>query len=201
MRKLLLTISLALLLPQLAGAWTPRFSYGLEWGYTGTFLKTAQHNFICNEGYRIIENPTVLRYFSNGLVMAGAGADLGNNLNLSVYSGVQGIYSERLAIPLEMRVKWCPGGLHADGLLLMAGSGLSFPVKYPRETGFIAQAGGGYRIVLNRTMSVDLTARWNFTLDHEDIIDPDTRRTVPRSLISSNTAEYQAINLSIALNF
>ena len=70
-----------------------------------------------------------------------------------------------------------------------------------RETGFIAQAGGGYRIVLNRTMSVDLTARWNFTLDHENIIDPDTRRTVPRSLISSNTAEYQAVNLSIALNF
>lgn len=200
MKKAALVI-LLMTLPVLMRAGGPRLSFGLEWGYTSTFLKTSQHNFICEEGYRIIENPVSWRYLSNGAVLARAGADLTENINLSLYSGLLGVYSKRWIVPLELRMRWCPSGLYNEGILLQAGGGLGFPTSSLYETGARAVAGVGYRLPIYRTLSVDLILSWNFTLDSETILDPDTGDKVPRYRITSNSTEYQAFNLSIALNF
>ena len=199
--KRLLPVLLLILLSMPARAAWPRFSFGLEWGYTATFLKTSQHNYICSEGYRIIENPVSWRYFSNGSVLVNAGADIGKYINLSVYSGLQGVYSKRWVVPAMLRIRWCPAGLASDGFLFMAGSGATFPTKVLRETGMESQLGVGYRLALIKGLSVDILFSYNFTLDSENIVDPDTRTYVRRSLMTTNSTEYQAVNLSVALNF
>ena len=179
----------------------PRFSFGLEWGYTATILKTSQHNYICSEGYRIIDNPVSWWYYSNGSVLANAGLDLNDNINLSAYSGLLGVYSRRWVIPAELRIRWCPAGLSSDGWLIHGGAAATFPTSSLYETGFRAIAGGGYRLALSNTISVDFLVSLNFTLDSENITDPDTRTLVPRSSITSNSTEYQAVNFSVAINF
>lgn len=201
MKKLLSLWLLLLLSSALLRAGLPRISWGLEWGYTGTFLKTAHQNFICNEGYRIVENPVYSNYFSNGSVLANAGVDMTGKLNLSLYSGLQGVYSKRWMVPLELRARWCPSGLYSDGLILTGGGGLAFPTSPLRETCFRARAGVGYRMALIKEMSVDFIFSWMFTTDREMLIDPDTHLYVPPTMITRNTAEYQAFNFSVALNF
>ncbi len=199
--KRLPLVLLLILSPLVLRAGMPRITWGLEWGYTATILKTSQHNFVCDEGYRIIENPVSWRYFSNGSVLACAGADITEHINLSAYTGLQGVYSRRWVVPAMLRMKWSPAGLRSDGFMLVAGGGLTFPTTVLRETGMETQAGVAYRIALIRGLSLDLLLTWNFTLDWENITDPDTRQWVPRSKITNNSTEYQALNLSIALNF
>ena len=201
MRKLFPLLLLMILLSVPARAGAPRFTWGLEWGYTATFLKTSQHNFICSEGYRIIDNPVTWRYFSNGSVLVNAGADITRTLNLSLYSGIQGVYSKRWVVPAMLRMRWRPGGLDSDGFMVMAGGGPVFPTTVLRETGLESQLGIGYRLALLHGISVDFLLSWNCTLDSERIVDPDTHKYVSRSQMTTNSAEYQAINFSMALNF
>ena len=201
MKKLFPILFVILLLPAPLRAGMPRITFGAEWGYTGTFLKTSQHNYICSEGYRIIDNPVTFWYYSNGSVLLNAGCDITKKLNLSAYSGLQGVYSHRWVVPVMLRARWCPGGLDSDGWLLFAGGGATFPTAVLRETGAEAQLGVGYRIALLHGISVDLLLSWNATLDSESIVDPDTHRFVPRSQMTQNTTEYQGINISLALNF
>ena len=107
MKKLLLT--LALLMPAAGlSAWTPKPSFGIEWGYTGTFLRTHQYNYIYSAGSRIIDNGSMWWYYSNGSILANAGLDVSSKVNLSVYSGLLGVYSRRWMVPVELRARWCP---------------------------------------------------------------------------------------------
>ena len=201
MKRLLATLTAVLAAAVSLGAQDSRLSYGLEWGYTATFLKTAQHNFICAEGYRITETPRSWQYFSNGSIMANAGVDLGRSFNLSVYSGIIGVYSDRWTVPAELRLRFCPAGLLSDGAVLHAGTAALFPLIPLYETGFRANLGGGYRLSLYKGISVDFLLSFNFTLDHERLRDPDTMDYVPRARIVWNTAEYYAVNASVAINF
>lgn len=201
MRKLVSIFLLLLCTATLLHAGKPRLSYGLEWGYSGTFLKTSQHNYICSEGYRIVDNPVTWRYFSNGSVLGNVGVSLNDNINLSVYSGLLGVYSKRWMVPVELRARWCPSGLYSDGLIVHAGAAVNFPTASLYETGMRAIAGAGYRVAVFRSISVDLLISYNFTLDSETIMDPDTRKPVHRTMIETNTTEYQAVNISLAINF
>ena len=184
-----------------AMAWTPHFSYGLEWGYTATFFKHAHYNFICSEDYRINEKYNTWWYYSNGSVLANAGVDLTKTLNVSAYSGLIGVYSHRWVIPAEMRVRFCPAGNGNDGPVFQAGGGAVFPTSTLTETAARGLLGGGYRFAIFRSMSVDFLLSFNLTWDHDLIKDPDTQAYVPHSAISSNMSEYYAVNLSVALNF
>lgn len=200
MKKTLLTLA-ALLYAACVLAWTPRFSYGLEWGYTGTFLRTRQHNYIYSEGARIIDNSAVWWYYSNGAVLANAGADLTNHLNLSVYSGLLGVYSRRWMVPVELRARWCPSGLASDGFIAHTGAALVFPTTTLKETAVRLNIGAGYRFLVYKHISVDFLASFNLTSDHDQIRDPDTNEYVPRSKVSSNLSEYWGVNIGAALNF
>lgn len=184
-----------------ARAGGPRLSWGLEWGYTATFLRTSQHNFVCAEGYRIIENPDTWRYFSNGSLLAGVGMDVFDKFNASLYSGLLGVYSKRWVVPAELRLTYCPTGLHTDGLLFHAGAALTYPTSVLQDSGWRAEAGAGYRIAVFGNVSVDFKLSLNITLDHDILTDPDTGLSVPRSDIKSDTSEYHGINVSLGINF
>lgn len=200
MKKFLTILALALCACS-ASAWTPRFSYGLEWGYTGTFLKTHQYNYIYSAGSRIVDNGAYPWYYSNGSVLANVGLDVSSHINLSVYSGLLGVYSRRWFVPVEFRTRWCPGGLDNDGPVFHAGEAVAFPTTTLRETASRTTLGGGYRFMVYRHISVDFLLSFNLSTDHDRIIDPDTGEYVSRTVMTSNNSQYWGINISAAINF
>lgn len=184
-----------------AEARIPHISYGLEWGYTATFFKHADYNFICNEGYRINDNINIWRYFSNGAIMANVGMDITPRLNVSAYSGLLGVYARRWVIPAELRFRFCPSGLDVTGPVFHAGVAAVYPTSTLTDTGARGVLGGGYRFAIYKSLSVDFLLSVNLTVDHDRITDPDTKEYVLRKDITSNVSEYCALNLSVALNF
>ncbi|MBP5522558.1 MAG: hypothetical protein J6X82_09085 [Bacteroidales bacterium] len=203
MKKILLAAFLLVFVPfAKAGAGDfPRISYGLEWGYTGTFLRSWQYNYICSEGYRIVDSDEAWRYFSNGIFLANAGLDLGDKLNVSVYAGLSGVYFRRWMIPLEARLRFCPSGLDTSGFICYMGAGAMFPVSVLYKTNLGAKLGVGYRVSVFRNISVDFLLSAHFTTDHDQITDPDTKQLVPAQDITKNAAQYTAVCLSAAINF
>lgn len=199
--KKALTIILALLLMASGMHARPRFSYGLEWGYTGTFLKTWQYNYIYSSGSRIVDNSEAWRYFSNGSILACIGADLGNKVNLSAYSGLLGVYSRRWMVPVELRARWCPAGLSENGPVLHLGGAAAFPTASLYETAARINLGGGYRVKVYGNTCVDFLLSFQVCSDHESITDPDTGMYVPTRDITLNLVEYWGLNFSVALNF
>ena len=179
----------------------PHISYGFEWGYTGTFLRSWQYNYICNEGFRIVDSDEVWRYFSNGTFLVNAGVDLADKLNLSVYSGLSGVYFRRWMIPLEARARFCPSGLDHTGFICYMGAGAMLPVSVLRNANFGAKIGAGYRVSVFRTISVDFLLSAHFTTDHDRITDPDTKQYVPAADITKNASQYTALCISAAINF
>ena len=200
-KKILLILLVLLPVFQARAGGFLRPSFGLEWGYTGTFLWTWQHNFICNEGYRIIEDDAVWRYFSNGMMEANAGVDLGSKVNVSVYSGLMGVYFRRWMIPLELRARYCPSGLLQNGFICYAGVGGMFPTTTRTDTNLGFKLGAGYRVSVFRSISVDFLLSAHCTTDHDSIIDPDTKQRVPTLDITNCGAQYMALCASIAINF
>lgn len=201
MRKLASILAAMMLFPLAMQAGEPHFSYGLEWGYTATFFKHATHNFICSEGYRINDDINTWRFFSNGAVMANVGVDLTPRLNVSAYTGLLGVYSRRWVIPAELRFRYCPSGLAANGPIFHAGAAAVYPTTTLTDTGARGLVGGGYRLAIYKTLSVDFLISFNLTVDHDLITDPDTREYVLRKDITSNVSEYCGVNMSVALNF
>ncbi len=200
MKKLLLTAILILQASVLL-AWKPKPSFGLEWGYTGTFLRTHQYNYIYSAGSRIIDNGSNWWYYSNGSVLAGAGLDVSRTVNLSVYSGLLGVYSHRWMVPVELRTSWCPAGLEEDGLITHAGVAATFPTSTLMETTARINLGAGRRFKVYRHISVDFQMSFNLTLDHDIIHDPDTHAYILPDKTVRNYSEYWGVNISAALNF
>ena len=200
MKHLLLPALLVLLAAPLQ-ARVPRISYGLEWGYTGTFLRTHQYNYIYSAGSRVIDNDSFWWYYSNGTVLANAGLDLGSKVNMSVYSGLLGVYSRRWMVPVELRTRWCPSGLDQNGLVTHLGIAATFPVTTLQETSGRINIGAGYRVMVYRHISIDFLMSAVVTADHDLIRDPDTEYYVPRMNITRNYSEYWGINVSAAINF
>ena len=199
--KRLASILLLIAVSAAAWAWTPRISYGLEWGYTGSPLKTHQYSYIYSAGSRITDNGAQWRYFSNGSLLAGAGLDVSSKVNLSLYSGLVGVYSERWMVPLELRARWCPKGLTAGGPIAHAGAAAMFPTSSLLETAGRINVGGGWRCMVYKHISIDLLLSLNATLDHDILYDPDTRVPIMSSDIMRNYSEYWGVNFSLAINF
>lgn len=200
MKRFLLAILLILNAFSLM-AWKPKPSFGLEWGYTGTALRTYQHNYIFSAGSRIIDNGSVWRYFSNGSILAGAGLDVSQSVNLSLYSGVLGVYSHRAMIPVELRASWCPSGLEEDGLITHAGIAATFPTKESTDMAARINIGAGRRFKVYKHISVDFKMSFHLTFDHDIIYDPDTEARILSEDIVRNYSEYWGLNVSAAINF
>ena len=198
-KKLLILLLMACSLEALA--WKPNVSYGLEWGYTASFLRTVRYSYICSDGYRIVDNSAGFNYFSNGSILANVGLDVLPKLNVSLYSGLIGVWSDRWMVPVELRLRFCPAGLYEDGFIYSLGTSANFPTKTLRETCLRASAGAGYRVAVFRDISVDFLLSVGYSTDHDQIKDPISGDIVTYSNISHNDSGYLGISLSAAINF
>ena len=202
MKKAAVILSLMLALHAVAYAGGPRFSYGMEWGYTGSFLKTHQYNYIYSAGSRIIDYwPPQAGFFSNGTFLVNGGLDLSEQVNLSLYTGIEGVWSDRWMVPVQVRARWCPAGLEHNSFLHHAAADLTFPVTPTYLSSLGLHVGSGYRLMVYKSISVDFLLSLSIVGDHDQLIDPDEHYYIPQKDIMLNLSEYWGLNFSIALNF
>ena len=72
----------------------PRFTYGIEWSYIGTFFNHFHHNYITSDGYRENEQDSYFSYRNNAQILLNAGCNISKRFNLSIYAGYGGLYGK-----------------------------------------------------------------------------------------------------------
>ena len=80
----------------------PRFTYGIEWSYIGTFFNHFHHNYITSDGYRENELDSYFSYRNNAQILLNAGCNIGKRFNLSIYAGYGGLYGTKV-FPVSLR--------------------------------------------------------------------------------------------------
>ncbi len=177
-----------------------RVTFGLEWGYVATFQSGHYFNFFAPEGYRVESKENRFGLISNADMYAHVGYNLSRNWNLSLYFGYEGIADIHKAVPVSLRMtRYFAGNQGEDRWLAFADLGSGICLKQDIQEIFTAKIGGGYRLALSRTASIDfiLSARTIYT--HPQIT--YDKVPIPLDRTNRNIAYVSAISLGMALNF
>ena len=78
----------------------PRFTYGIEWSYIGTFFNHFHHNYITSDGYRENEQDSYFSYRNNAQILLNAGCNISKSLPCIVARDIlynEGYYASPLA--------------------------------------------------------------------------------------------------------
>jgi hypothetical protein len=180
---------------------TSKFTWGVEWGYVASFHYGIHHNFFSEDGYRVdIDNSSEFSYQGNGDVYIHLGCDLSDRLNLSVYSGLTGMHAFHKAIPVSLRLsRYFDLNKGTDKLIAFADAGSGLCIKDNMQLILSGKIGGGYRITLSPSSSIDILLAYRMTLTHPEVIYDGY--TVPMKWINRNNAYISAISVSLGLNF
>lgn len=177
----------------------PLFTYGLEWSYSAIFNVTWHHNFIADDG-RVNIKGTRLLYENHGEILAHAGINVGNNVNLSIYTGYTGIIGDVRLLPISLRCTWFYGrdaGRSRWFSFIDSGSGIS--LSRVHASCYSGKAGGGYRVRLSRSAGLDFNIAYRLTYAAPDIYDYGDR--VPESDIKRNDNYLSSVMIGIGLTF
>ena len=178
----------------------PRFTFGAEWGYIGTFYSGYHFNFFAPEGYRVDPRHHEFTYISNAEAYLHAGYSFSDKYNLSLYLGCSAIGEYHYSIPVSIRLtRYYRENSKRDRWLsfIDVGSGVSMK-EHPQEL-LSAKAGLGYRISLSSTTKLDFTAALRTVLTHPDI--DYYGSFIEHDRINRNNAYMSAFSLSMALTF
>ncbi len=179
-----------------------RFHWGVEWGYGASgFMYWSNNYFDAKVGYRIWDEGHEFAFVPNAYAGLYAGFDLGRRINLSLFSGTMGIYSDRQVIPLGLRATYAFRGQDSQGALAFLGGGLCFHDLFVSAPGQYLQLGGGYRIKLGGKMDMDLLAHLRACDDHPPIWDEENGSYVDAANIRKNLAVYTSFEVGVAFRF
>lgn len=176
----------------------PDITFGVEWGYIGTFFSGYHHNFFSNEGYRVDQDDYGLTFISNADAYVHAGYNLDDNWNISLYIGGTGLAGFAPALPVSIRgTRYFGEEYEADRwfAFLDLGSGISLK-KNPQEI-LAGKIGGGYRISLSRLSKLDFIVSARMTYTHQNITYKGT--SIDRRFINRNNAYAAALSLGISI--
>lgn len=178
----------------------PRFTFGAEWGYIGTFYSGYHFNFFAPEGYRADPRHYEFTYISNAEAYLHAGYSFNEKYNLSLYLGFTSIGEYHHAIPISVRLTRYYRENHKKDRWLAfidLGSGASIK-EHPQEL-LSGKAGLGYRLSLSRSTKLDFIAALRTVLTHPDVDYYGT--IIEHDRINRNNAYMSAFSLSMALTF
>lgn len=180
---------------------SPEVKYGVEWGYTATFLDAARYDYVDPvDGYRVDESTVDAYLYSNAHVSANIGIYFGNHFCTAIYAGYEGIKQDKRIFPVTVRASYYFKDYRSDGAFcfLEGGTGIHPNDKFVSNIGRI---GAGYRLSLSRKGSLDLLMSLKLTGDRPEIANIHTGYPVPEHYIRYSNALYGAATLGIALNF
>ena len=108
--KRLLVIIIALSAAGILNAGNPhareykKFTCGAEWNYISSFHYIIHHNFFSDVGYRVDLKENGFGCKSNADVYVHLGYNLSQKWNISIYTGVAGVYYINKIVPFSLRV-------------------------------------------------------------------------------------------------
>ncbi len=175
-------------------------TFGIEWGYVATFWNGHFYNFFAPEGYRMEDRQNELGFISNADMYAHIGYDFNTKWNLSIYVGYEGIADIHKAVPVSLRVtRFFGADPETDRWLVFADAGSGICIKMSPQEIMTAKLGGGYRLALSRTTSLDFILSARFTRTHPQIM--YDKAPIQLSRTNKNVAYTASISVGMALNF
>ncbi len=202
MRKLLIIISLVLIpLGLMSKEKASRhFTYGVEWNYIASFHCGVHHNFFSEEGYRVNLNQQSFDFESNGEVNLHCGYNIKDNWNISLYSGIVGIYDIGKSVPVSFRfTRFFKEDRRGDRWLCYLDAGSGICLKKNPQMIAVGKVGGGYRLSLSNTSKMDLLFAYRMSLTHPQIVFDGY--SVPSDMTNRNNAYVSALSIGISLTF
>ena len=207
MRRTLLILLLSCLCGPLSAAgdgWAARhLEYGVEWGYTATFLYSYHFNYLSESvGARIDSRDALFSYKSNGHVQAFAGIRFARRFSVDAVIGWAGVYEERRVYPVTLRGTCFFPGYDRDGWKVFAEGGLCSCASLADKPVAIAKAGFGRRLMLGTRSALDLSLSLQGVSDHPiGVYDPMRGVSVPNDNLRRSDCDYLSLNFSLALCF
>ena len=179
-----------------------RFTWGLEWGYSGVFLDSHSFNYFTTDGVRVQDSDTVFELNSCGVVLVDAGVNIGDHLTAAFYTGYTAVYEARKVIPYSLRATYFFKGCDNAGWKAFLDAGSAFPLKgsFNRKPLFTAKAGTGYRIPIYKNFCLDGFVALQFAADHPmDIRDKYTHMPVPHEVLRRSDRSTVSLMLGLSL--
>lgn len=204
--KRLLVIIIALSAAGILNAGNPhareykKFTCGAEWNYISSFHYIIHHNFFSDVGYRVDLKENGVGCKSNADVYVHLGYNLSQKWNISIYTGVAGVYDINKIVPFSLRVtRYFRPDNQGDRWFsfIDGGSGISL-TRHPQAVA-AAKAGAGYRIALSNASKLDFLLMYRMTLTHPEL--EFDGYEVPINMINRNNVYVSAISIGMSLTF
>ena len=181
-----------------------RFTWGLEWGYSGVFLDSHNFNYFTTDGVRVQDSDTFFEIKSCGLALINAGIEFADHWSAGLHTGYTAVYEARKVIPYSLRMSYFFNGCDSDGWKVFLDAGSAYPLKgsFNRKPLFLAKVGGGYRIPIYKNFCLDGFFALQFAADHPfEIRDKYTHQLVPPHELrrSDRSTVSFAVGLSLSL--
>lgn len=202
MRKVLIVIVLLLLPLGLISKekGSRRLTYGAEWNYIASFHCGTHYNFFSEEGYRVDLNQQTFDYESNGDVYLHCGYNIKENWNISLYSGIAGIYDIGKSVPVSLRfTRYFKEDGRGDRWLCYLDAGSGICLKQNPQMIAVGKIGCGYRMSLSKSTKMDFIIAYRMSLTHSPIVFDGY--PVPFEMTNRNNAYVSALSLGISLTF
>lgn len=206
MRRTLLILLLSCLCGPLAAGegWaSDHLEYGVEWGYTATFLYSYHFNYLSESGgARIDSRDLFFSYKSNGHVQAFAGVRFAQRMCIDAVVGWAGIYEGRRVYPVTLRTTCFFPGYDKDGWKVFAEGGLCSCASFANKGVAVGRAGFGRRLMLDSRSALDFSLSLQGVSDHPlGVYDPLRGVSVPNENLRRSDCKYLALNFSVGLCF
>lgn len=178
----------------------PDFTFGLEWGYIGTFYCMTHYNFFAPEGFRVDEKAEWTGYISNADMYMHFGWNLSPVWNLSLYIGYAGIGEFHDSIPVSIRgTRYFGQDMMEDRWFAFVDAGSGLCLKTPLQEIFSGKIGGGYQLSLSRDTKLNFMLSFRTTYTHPVIHYENNR--IQMSQTNRNNALTGALSIGMGLAF
>jgi len=181
-----------------------RFTYGLEWAYSGVFMDFHKFNYFSTDGVRVEDSLSEPVFKSTGQLYANAGVNLGSHWAVAFYSGFTAIYENRKVIPYSLRLTYFTKAYDSSGwkVFLDGGSAYALAGSFNHKPLIIAKAGTGYRFPIYKEFCLDVFTSLQFTSDYPlNIYDKYTYQPVPHEVLRFSSRYGMSLAVGCALSF
>ena len=181
-----------------------RFTFGLEWAYSGVFMDFHKFNYFSTDGVRVDDSLAEPVFKSTGQLYANAGVNLGSHWAVAFYSGFTAIYENRKVIPYSLRLTYFTKAYDSSGwkVFLDGGSAYALAGSFNHKPLIIAKAGTGYRFPIYKEFCLDVFMSLQFTSDYPlNIYDKYTYQPVPHEVLRFSSRYGMSLAVGCALSF
>lgn len=175
---------------------------GLEWGYTATFYQNHNYIFYDEEGMRVDIVGGAFDYVSNGHILGRLGLRFFNRADFTFNFGYSGIQDARRILTYSLRTGYYYKGYRNNGIFNFIEGGVGGASTFESLPIVFGKLGAGYRIKLNRDLSLDAIISYQIAGDHpKNLEDKDHNVIAYYHQLRRSDIFNSALNFSIALNF